>query len=81
MAEGRRLSVVEIAECSGIKRATVYKSVYLNRIPSHIVGNLRKFRISKIDNWVRSGKVGSEVGKNAHRRFERKHHCYRADFL
>ena len=55
MLDDRWLSVDEIAGYLGIKRDTVYKWIYSERIPTHKVGSLWKFRKEEIDDWVKSG--------------------------
>ncbi len=56
----RWLSVEEIAEHLGIKKDTVYKWLSEKNIPAHKVGRLWKFKISEIDEWVKTGKAGNE---------------------
>lgn len=60
MVDDRWLSVDEIAEYLGVKRATIYSWVHLSKIPSHKVGRLLKFKRSEIDKWVKSGKAGRQ---------------------
>jgi len=56
----RWLSVDEIAAYLGVKRYTIYKWIERKNMPSHKVGSLWKFRKEEIDEWVRSGRAGSE---------------------
>lgn len=60
MVDDRWLSVDEIAEYLGVKRATIYSWVHFSKIPSHKVGRLLKFKRSEIDKWVKSGKASSK---------------------
>ena len=60
MSDDRWLSVEEIAGYLGVKRATIYKWVHLDKIPSHKVGRLLKFKSSEIDKWVKSGKAATK---------------------
>ena len=55
--EDRWLSVDEIAEYLGIKRDTAYKWISEKHMPAHKVGRLWKFKVSKMDAWVQSGKA------------------------
>ena len=57
MTDERWLSVDDIATYLGVKQSTIYKWTHLKTIPSHKVGSLRKFKVSEIDNWVKSGKA------------------------
>jgi excisionase family DNA binding protein len=51
----RWLSVEQIADYLGVKPDTVYKWLATMTIPGHKVGRLWRFKISEIDEWVRSG--------------------------
>ena len=51
----RWLSVVEIAEHLGISKETVYRWLDKGKIPSSKVGKQWKFKISEVDEWVKSG--------------------------
>jgi excisionase family DNA binding protein len=51
----RWLSVVEIAEHLGISKETVYRWLDKGKIPSNKVGKQWKFKISEVDEWVKSG--------------------------
>ena len=63
--EDRWLSVEEIAAYLGIKRDTVYKRIKEKGIPAHKVGRLWKFKLSEVDEWVRSGGASeSDVDEN-----------------
>jgi excisionase family DNA binding protein len=55
--EERWLSVEEIATHLGVSRDTVYKWITRKHLPAHKVGKLWKFRISEVDEWVRSGEA------------------------
>jgi len=50
----RYLSVAEICTYLGIKRDTVYKWISEKKLPAHRVGKLWKFKVSEIDEWVKS---------------------------
>ena len=58
--EDRWLSVEEIAAHLGVKRDTVYKWIDRKRLPAHKVGRLWKFRRDEVDNWVTSGRSGTD---------------------
>ncbi len=55
----RWLSVEEIAKHLGVSKETVYrwleKKDEKQKIPSHRIGRLWKFKIQDVDNWVRLG--------------------------
>lgn len=48
-------SVEEIAQHLKVKPDTVYKWIERKDIPAHKVGRLWRFKISEVDEWVRSG--------------------------
>ena len=50
----RWLSVAEICTYLGIKRDTVYKWISKKQLPAHRVGKLWKFKVSEVDEWVKS---------------------------
>jgi len=51
----RWYSLVEIMQYLGISRDTVFTWIAERNMPAHKVGRLWKFRISEIDEWIRSG--------------------------
>ena len=60
----RRLSVQETAAHLGVKPTSIYKWITRKAMPAHKVGRLWKFKVSEVDEWVKSGKAG-ETGKPA----------------
>ena len=50
----RYLSVTEICTYLGIKRDTVYKWIDKKGFPAHRAGKFWKFKISEVDEWVKS---------------------------
>jgi len=48
------LSVAEICVYLGIKRDTVYKWIDKKGFPAHRAGKFWKFKISEVDEWVKS---------------------------
>lgn len=56
--QDRWLSVDEIAAYLGVKRDSVYNWIKDKRLPAHKVGRLWKFKISEVDDWVRTGGIG-----------------------
>jgi len=49
-------SMNEIAEHLGISRDTVLSWISDKNMPAHKIGRLWKFKISEVDEWVRTGK-------------------------
>ena len=51
----RWLSVEEIMAHLGVARDTIYRWIDQKSLPAHRLGKLWKFKISEVDDWVRSG--------------------------
>ena len=49
------VSVEQVAQHLNVKPDTVYKWLERKDMPAHKVGRLWRFRISEIDQWVKSG--------------------------
>lgn len=54
--EDKWCSLVEIANYLGVTKDTVRNWIKRTDIPAHKIGKLWKFKISEIDEWVKSGK-------------------------
>ena len=50
----RWLSAAEICVYLGIKRDPVYKWIDKKELPAHRAGKFWKFKISEVDEWVKS---------------------------
>lgn len=53
----RWYSLAEITVYLGISRDSVLNWIAEKNMPAHKIGRLWKFKISEIDEWVRSGEV------------------------
>ncbi len=49
------VSVEQIAQHLNVKAFTIYKWLERKDIPAHKVGRLWRFKISEVDQWVKSG--------------------------
>ena len=49
------VSVEQIAKHLNVKAFTIYKWLERKDMPAHKVGRLWRFKISEVDNWVKSG--------------------------
>ena len=58
--DSRWLSLEDLTEYLGIKKATGYKWIKRKGVPAHKAGKLWKFRKEEIDEWMLSGKAGEE---------------------
>jgi excisionase family DNA binding protein len=48
------MGVQELAQYLGVTKDTIYKKVGLNEIPFFKIGDLTKFKKSRIDQWIES---------------------------
>lgn len=55
-------SLDETAEHVGVSKDTVRNWIKKGNIPAHKVGRLWKFKLSEVDEWIRSGK-SAEIGE------------------
>jgi len=56
-------SIDEIAEHMQVHKDTVRLWIKKNEIPAHKIGKQWRFKISEIDEWVRSGK-SADINKD-----------------
>lgn len=49
-------SLEEIAEYLGVTKDTIRNWIRKNDIPARKIGRLWKFKLSEVDEWVKSGK-------------------------
>ncbi len=65
MAEEGWVGIGEVAAHLQVAKESIYRWVDAKGFPSHLVGRLLHFRLSKVDEWV---KVGARVFRHlAHR--------------
>ncbi len=48
-------SVEDVAKHLGIAKDTVYRWIESKALPAHKIGRLWKFKLTEVDQWVRSG--------------------------
>ena len=48
------VSVEEVAKHLGVAKDSVYRWIEARGLPAHKIGRLWKFKLSEIDEWVRS---------------------------
>lgn len=51
------VSVEEVAKHLNVKTFTIYKWLERKDMPAHKVGRLWRFKISEVDEWVKSGEA------------------------
>lgn len=59
----RWYSVDEMATYLGIARETVYRWIDRKGLPAHRIGKFWKFKVSEVDEWVRSEPMRNEVAE------------------
>lgn len=57
-------SVEEIARHLSVSKETIYRWLEKEKIPSHRMGKLWRFKPSEVDDWVRRGEAGPGVVEN-----------------
>ncbi len=58
------VSVEQIAQHLNVKTFTIYKWLERKDMPAHKVGRLWRFKITEIDEWVRTGGSASKEMTN-----------------
>jgi len=54
------ISITEAASHLGVKVDTIRSWIKKTDIPAHKIGKLWKFKISELDEWVKSGKSANK---------------------
>ncbi len=57
----RWVSSKEIAQYIGINKDTLQRWITSGKIPCHRVGRLWKFKISEIDEWIKSASTSNKL--------------------
>jgi excisionase family DNA binding protein len=53
-------SVEEVAKHLGVAKDSIYRWIDRRGLPAHRIGRLWKFKVSEVDDWVRTGGTESE---------------------
>ena len=54
-AEEGWVDIAEVAAHLQVTKDSIYRWVYKKQFPAHRVGRLLRFRLSEVDEWVKSG--------------------------
>jgi len=57
-------SVEDVAQHLGIAKDTVYRWIESKALPASKIGRLWKFKLTEVDEWVRSGGSSEGYGGN-----------------
>ena len=61
-AEERWVNVEDVAAHLGVNKDSVYRWIEKMGLPAHRVGRLFRFKLSEVDEWVKSGGAGEAGG-------------------
>ena len=64
-AEERWVGVEDVAKHLDVNKDSVYRWIDKMRLPAHRVGRLYRFKLSEIDEWVKSGGAAEPEGQNS----------------
>ena len=53
--EERWVGVEDVASHLGVAKDSIYRWIETRSLPAHRVGRLFRFKLSEVDNWVRTG--------------------------
>ena len=63
-SEERWVGVEDVAKHLDVNKDSVYRWIDKMGLPAHRVGRLFRFKLSEIDEWVRSGGAAENDSKN-----------------
>jgi len=64
------LTVEQVANHLSIASVTVYRWIEAEKIPCHKVGRQWRFKLSEVDDWVRTGGAADDQNEAKKRKFE-----------
>jgi len=56
-------SVEDVAVHLGVAKESIYRWIERKALPAHKIGRLWKFKLSEVDEWVRTGGAGDAESK------------------
>ena len=59
------VSVEQVATHLGVAKDTVYRWIDAKSLPAQRIGRLRKFKLSDVDAWVRTGMAAEGEGQKS----------------
>jgi excisionase family DNA binding protein len=54
------VSVEAVANHLGVAKDSIYRWIDHKGLPAHKIGRLWKFKLTEVDDWVRSGDAGDQ---------------------
>lgn len=64
-AEERWVGVEDVAAHLGVNKDSIYRWIDKMGLPAHRVGRLFRFKLSEVDEWVKSGGAGEAGSPSA----------------
>jgi excisionase family DNA binding protein len=58
------VSVDEVAKHLGVAKDSIYRWIESRGLPAHRIGRLWKFKLSEVDEWVRTKGAGSDEAES-----------------
>ncbi len=67
MSQERWVGVDDVAAHLGVTRETIYRWMERKSLPAHRLGRVWRYKLTEVDDWVRSGKAasGNDAGKSS----------------
>ena len=62
------VSVAAVASHLGVAQDSVYRWIETKHLPAHRIGKLWKFKLSEVDEWVRTGGTNDDTGTKSRAR-------------
>jgi len=59
------ISVEDVATHLGVTKDSIYRWIERRRLPAHRIGRLWKFKVSEVDDWVRTRGADSRLPETA----------------
>lgn len=60
----RWVTIDAVASHLGVTKDSIYRWVESKRFPAHRVGRLFRFKLSEVDDWVKSSSAGEASGSS-----------------
>src|SRR5437016_5285706 len=61
------VSVEDAAQHLGVARDSIYRWIEAKGLPAHKIGRLWKFKLSEVDQWVRTGGAGEGLHESSYK--------------
>ena len=55
------IGIEQASQFLGVKRSWLYEQCRLNRVPSYKMGQLRRFKLSELEEWAKGQRTGPDT--------------------